>query len=134
MNDTFFYQLNIDVIFIINVILESRNILLANACKHLRYHLIHRDELRLCTEILGEILSFLFKQRKTFEEQGKINNCIHHDVDTLCVNILDVLIQTVLVIIDKDTKVIVSCIVNIRIYLFRVTTLFLCKDVINLNC
>lgn len=86
---------------------ESRNILLANACKHLRYHLIHRDELRLCTEILGEILSFLYKQRKLCEEQGKMNNCIHHDVDTLCINTLDVLIQTILVIIDKDTKVIV---------------------------
>lgn len=88
--------------------LESRNILLANACKHLRYHLIHRDELRLCTEILGEILSFLFKQRKQCEEQGKMNNCIHHDVDTLCISTLDVLIQTILVIIDKDTKVIVG--------------------------
>lgn len=87
---------------------ESRNILLENACKHLRYHLIHRDELRLCTEILGEILGFMFKQRKMCEEQGKINNCIHHDVDTLCINTLDVLIQTVFVIIDKDTKVIVS--------------------------
>lgn len=82
--------------------------LLANACKQLRYHLIHRDELRLCTEILGEILAFLCKQRKQCEEQGKINNCIHHDVDTLCVNTFDVLIQTVLIIIDKNTMVIVS--------------------------
>lgn len=87
---------------------ESRNILLANACKHLRSHLTRRDELKLCTEILGEILSFLYKQRKQCEEQGKMNNCIHHDVDTLCISTLDVLIQTILVIIDKDTKVIVS--------------------------
>lgn len=88
--------------------------MLANACKHLRYHLIHRDELRLCTEILGEILSFLFKQRMQCEEQGKMSNCIHHDVDTLCVSTLDVLIQTILIIIDKDTKVIVSAIKNIH--------------------
>ncbi|KAF2896229.1 hypothetical protein ILUMI_09945 [Ignelater luminosus] len=94
---------------------DSRNMLLANACKHLRYHLIHRDELRLCTEILGEILSFLCKQRKQCEEQGKINNCIHHDVDTLCVNTFDVLIQTVLIIIDKNTMVIgrlVACLIG----------------------
>lgn len=90
-----------------NCVLESRNILLANACKHLRSHLTRRDELKLCTEILGEILSFLYKQRQQCEEQGKMNNCIHHDVDTLCISTLDVLIQTILVIIDKDTKVIV---------------------------
>lgn len=86
---------------------ESRNILLANACKHLRYQLIRREELKLCTDILGEILSALFKQKKDVEGQGKINNCTHHDVETLCVNILDVLVQTVLSTIDKDTKILV---------------------------
>ncbi|XP_017786650.1 PREDICTED: dedicator of cytokinesis protein 3 isoform X2 [Nicrophorus vespilloides] len=95
---------------------ESRNILLANACKHLRNHLSRRDELRLCTEILGEILGFLFKQRIQCDEMGKINNCIHHDVDTLCVSTFDVLIQTVSIIIDKETKVIgslVACLVGL---------------------
>lgn len=95
---------------------ESRNILLANACKHLRYHLIRKEELKLCTEILGEILGFLFKQKKLSEEQGKINNCIHHDVDTLNLSILEVLIQTVLSIIDKDLKILgclVACLIGI---------------------
>lgn len=72
---------------------------------------MRRDELKLCTDIMGEILGFLFKQKKTNEEQGKINNCIHHDVDTLNLSILEVLIQTVLSIIDKDSKLLV-------IYLF----------------
>ncbi|XP_030749885.1 dedicator of cytokinesis protein 3 isoform X2 [Sitophilus oryzae] len=95
---------------------ESRNILLANACKHLRYHLMRREELKLCTEILGEILGFLFKQKKFSEEQGKVNNCIHHDVDTLNLSILEVLIQTVLGIIDKDLKILgclVACLIGI---------------------
>ncbi|KAJ8929040.1 hypothetical protein NQ314_018309 [Rhamnusium bicolor] len=95
---------------------ESRNILLATACKHLRYHLTRRDELKLCTEILGEILGFLFKQRKRSDDQGKINNCIHHDVDTLCISILEVLIQTILTIIDKDVKIfgcLVACLIGI---------------------
>ncbi|KAJ8941123.1 hypothetical protein NQ318_007705 [Aromia moschata] len=95
---------------------QSRNILLATACKHLRYHLTRRDELKLCTDILGEILGFLFKQRKLTDEQGKINNCIHHDVDTLCVSILEVLIQTILTVIDKDIKVfgcLVACLIGI---------------------
>ncbi|KAK9889845.1 hypothetical protein WA026_007208 [Henosepilachna vigintioctopunctata] len=95
---------------------ESRSLLLSCACKHLRFHLIHRDELTLCTEVLSEILGFLFKQRKICDEQGKINNCIHHDVDTLCVNILEVLLQTVLLLLDKDTRIIgclVACMLGI---------------------
>lgn len=97
--------------------LESRNILLVTACKHLRYHLIRRDEMKLCTDILGELLAFLFKQKKLSEEQGKINNCIHHDVDTLCVSILEVLIQTILTIIDKDVKIFVRNITLIYFFL-----------------
>uniref|UniRef100_A0A6P7GBE9 Dedicator of cytokinesis protein 3 n=1 Tax=Diabrotica virgifera virgifera TaxID=50390 RepID=A0A6P7GBE9_DIAVI len=96
--------------------LESRNILLATTCKHLRYHLIRREELKLCTDILGEILGYLFKQRKSGDEHGKVNNCIHHDVDTLCVAILEVLIQTILTSIDKDVKVfgcLVACLIGI---------------------
>lgn len=87
---------------------ESRNILLANACKHLRIQLHRREELKLCTEILGEILSILFKQKKQLEGQGKINNCVHHDLEILCTSILDMLVQAVLSIIDRDTKVLVS--------------------------
>ncbi|XP_044271519.1 dedicator of cytokinesis protein 3 isoform X2 [Tribolium madens] len=98
---------------------ESRNILLANACKHLRVQLHRREELKLCTDILGEILAFLFKQRRQFEGQ-KINNCIHHDVETLCINILDILVQAVLTTIDfkdvKDGKILgclVACLIGI---------------------
>ncbi|KAJ8981636.1 hypothetical protein NQ317_000864 [Molorchus minor] len=95
---------------------ESRNILLTTTSKHLRYHLNRREELKLCTDILGEILGFLFKQRKLTNEQGKINNCIHHDVDTLCVSTLEVLIQTILTVIDKDIKIfgcLVACLIGI---------------------
>nr|CAD7460974.1 unnamed protein product [Timema tahoe] len=83
---------------------QSRNMLLSICCKHLRVHLAHRDELRLCTEILGEILTFLFKQRQS-QEQGKVNNCLHHDVEILCLTTLDMLIQTVLIIIDRSAAV-----------------------------
>ncbi|XP_050303860.1 dedicator of cytokinesis protein 3 isoform X2 [Anthonomus grandis grandis] len=95
---------------------ESRGILLSNACRHLRYHLYRKEELKLCTEIMGEILGFLFKQKKINEEQGKVNNCIHHDVDVLNLSILEVLIQTVLSIIDKDLKILgclVACLIGI---------------------
>ncbi|CAG2063574.1 unnamed protein product, partial [Timema podura] len=94
---------------------ESRNMLLSICCKHLRVHLAHRDELRLCTEILGEILTFLFKQRQS-QEQGKVNNCLHHDVEILCLTTLDMLIQTVLIIIDRSAAVLgclVACLVGL---------------------
>lgn len=69
---------------------------------------------------MGEILGFLFKQKKMSEEQGKINNCIHHDVDTLNLSILEVLIQTVLSIIDKDLKILVTILFeNIFVVVFN---------------
>ncbi|XP_049823045.1 dedicator of cytokinesis protein 3 isoform X2 [Aethina tumida] len=95
---------------------ESRIILLETSCKHLHYHLMRRDELKLCTEILGDILSFLFKERKGSGEIGKINNCIHHDVDTVCRTILEILVQTILTVIDKEVKVmgcLVACLIGI---------------------
>lgn len=53
---------------------ECRSLLLANTCRHLRYHLGHRDELRLCMDILTEILSFLYhKSRLQQDPQGKVN-------------------------------------------------------------
>ncbi|KAJ1522281.1 hypothetical protein ONE63_002583 [Megalurothrips usitatus] len=96
---------------------ESRSQLLGMCCKQLRMHLAHRDELRLCTEILGEILGYLFKQRQTqLQDQGKVNNCLHHDVEILCVHTLDMLIQTVLIIIDRPTSVLgnlVACLIGL---------------------
>ncbi|XP_066992689.2 dedicator of cytokinesis protein 3 [Anabrus simplex] len=94
---------------------ESRNLLLQASCKHLRLHLAHRDELRLCTEILGEILSFLFKEKRA-QEQGKVNNCLHHDVEIVCLSTLDMLIQTVLIIIDRSAAVLgslVACLIGL---------------------
>ncbi|XP_046396689.1 dedicator of cytokinesis protein 3 [Ischnura elegans] len=96
---------------------ESRSLLLSTICKHLRLHLAHRSELRLCTDILGEILIFLHRQRQDQEkEQGKVNNCLHHDVEIVCLATLDMLIQTVLIIIDRSASVVsslVACLVGL---------------------
>ncbi|XP_016844337.1 dedicator of cytokinesis protein 3 isoform X2 [Nasonia vitripennis] len=85
---------------------ESRNMLLATICRNLRIHLARREELRTCTEILGEILSFMYKRGR----DGKVNNCVHHDVETLSLSILDVLIQTILIIINAGGSVL-NCLV-----------------------
>ncbi|XP_046744108.1 dedicator of cytokinesis protein 3 isoform X1 [Diprion similis] len=78
---------------------ESRNLLLTTICRHLRVHLARREELRACTDILGELLSFLYKRA---HDTNKVNNCIHHDVETLCLSTLDILIQTILIVIDSS--------------------------------
>ncbi|XP_039296231.1 LOW QUALITY PROTEIN: dedicator of cytokinesis protein 3 [Nilaparvata lugens] len=91
---------------------ESRSLLLLTCCKHLRMHLSRRDELRLCTEILGEVISFIFKQQQA---SGKINNCLHHDLEIICLNTLDMLIQTVLILIDRSAAVLgslVACLIG----------------------
>lgn len=92
---------------------ESRNLLLVTMCRHLRIHLIRREELRSCTEIFGEILSFLHKRGR---DTNKVNNCIQHDVETLCLSILDVLIQTILIVINTSGPVLgclVACLIGL---------------------
>ena len=92
---------------------ESRNLLLVTMCRHLKVHLVRREELRSCTEILGEILSFLHKRGR---DTNKVNNCIQHDVETLCLSILDVLIQTILIVINTSGPVLgclVACLIGL---------------------
>lgn len=92
---------------------ESRNLLLVTMCRHLRVHLVRREELRSCTDILGEILSFLHKRGR---DTNKVNNCIHHDVETLCLSILDVLIQTILIVVNTSGPVLgclVACLIGL---------------------
>ncbi|XP_034947378.1 dedicator of cytokinesis protein 3 [Chelonus insularis] len=92
---------------------ESRNLLLTTICRHIRIHLARREELRSCTDILGEILKFLYKRGC---DTNKVNNCIHHDIETLCLSILDVLIQTILIIIDANGPVLgclVACLLGL---------------------
>lgn len=92
---------------------ESRNMLLVTMCKHLRLHLARREELRSCTDILGEILSFLHKRGR---DANKVNNCIHHDVETLCLSVLDVLIQTIQIVVKTSGPVLgclVACLIGL---------------------
>lgn len=92
---------------------ESRNLLLMTICRHLRIHLARREELRSCTDILGEILSFLYKRGC---DTNKVNNCIHHDIEIICISILDVLVQTILIIVNTSGPVLgclVACLIGL---------------------
>lgn len=80
---------------------ESRNILLVTICAHLRLHLSRREELKSVTTILGDILMFLYKRKNTM----KVDNCIQRDVETICLSVFDVLIQTIMLVIETPSPV-----------------------------
>lgn len=85
---------------------ELRSILLGIACKHLRVHLSRRDELKLCAEILGEILIHLHDLKE--KQKDELSNILQHDLDTLCCNILDILLQTIMIVMEGSTAVLSS--------------------------
>lgn len=89
----------------------SRSIILAVACKHIRIHLSRRDELRLCADILTEILNFLYKL--SIENKEKPSNYLAHDLNALCRHILDILMQTILIIIEATPPVLSSLVATL---------------------
>lgn len=100
----------------------SRSVILAVACKHIRIHLSRRDELKLCADILTEVLNFTYNLRNENEDNisnitggGSIGggsakpiNYLAHDLNSLCRNILDILMQTILIIIEASPPVLSS--------------------------
>ncbi|CAH2107089.1 unnamed protein product [Euphydryas editha] len=82
---------------------EARNIVLTTACHHLRVHLARRDELSQCAEMLGELVTLLWK--KEDPDQPVDEDELDPDVDVLCLNTLDVLVETVLHLIGGNTPV-----------------------------
>lgn len=100
---------------------ECRSVLLANSCRHLRYHLQHRDELRLCMDILTEILSFLYHKSRNPETIGRTFTSLQHEIDIVCLSSLDMLIQTVLLIMDRSAPIL-SCLVANLVGLLQLLT------------
>ncbi|XP_068154340.1 dedicator of cytokinesis protein 3 isoform X1 [Drosophila tropicalis] len=93
---------------------DSRTVVLSVACKHLRMHLSRRDELRLCAEILSEILSQLYDLQR--EQRDKVTNTLQHDLDSLCKNILGILIRTISIIMEGSNAVLpqlVACLLGL---------------------
>lgn len=69
-------------------------------------HLARRDELSQCAEMLGELVSLLWK--KEDPDQPVDEDELDPDVDVLCLNTLDVLVETVLHLIGGNSPVLVS--------------------------
>ena len=79
----------------------SRRLILPEICKHLRHHLGLREELKLCTDLLGDILSFLYSRFL------HAPNSVHDDIEILAVATLDKLVQSVLVL-ERRSAIVVS--------------------------
>ncbi|XP_037943777.1 dedicator of cytokinesis protein 3-like [Teleopsis dalmanni] len=93
---------------------DSRTVILSVACKHLRMHLSRRDELRLCAEILSEILTHFYDLQK--EQKEKVTNTLQHDLDSLCKNILGILIKTIIIMMEGANTVLpqlVACLLGL---------------------
>ncbi|KAI8429141.1 hypothetical protein MSG28_007688 [Choristoneura fumiferana] len=90
---------------------EARNIVLTTACHHLRVHLARRDELSQCAEMLGELVSLLW--RKEDPDEPVDEDELDPDVDVLCLNTLDVLVETVLHLIGGNSPVLGSMVAGL---------------------
>ncbi|XP_052865732.1 dedicator of cytokinesis protein 3 isoform X1 [Anopheles cruzii] len=96
---------------------ELRSVILGIACKHLRIHLARRDELRLCTEILAEVLIKLYEARAKAGE--KPSNAIHHDLDTLFGAIFPILLQTINVLSNGGNESLVCSLFAVKLGLLQ---------------
>lgn len=83
---------------------DTRSVILVIACKHLSYHLAKRDELKLCAEILGEILIYLNHLKQQNDDS------INLDMFELCRTLLGVLTETVMIILTASPNVLSSLI------------------------
>lgn len=88
-----------------------RSIILSVACKHIRIQLSRREELRLCAEVLSDISDTLYKWSK--ENPENPSNYLAHDLNALCRHILDVLMQTILIIIEASPSEVLSSLVAV---------------------
>uniref|UniRef100_A0AAG5CQS3 Dedicator of cytokinesis n=1 Tax=Anopheles atroparvus TaxID=41427 RepID=A0AAG5CQS3_ANOAO len=96
---------------------DLRSVILNIACKHLRMHLARRDELRLCSEILAEVLIKLYEAKAKTGE--KPSNAIHHDLDTLFSNIFPILLQTITVLSNGGNENLVCSLFAVKLGLLQ---------------
>ena len=70
---------------------ESRHLLLPTCCDHVKLHLLAKEELKLCSDILGEIITFLHSTKLCNEA-----NNIERDVYVLVEVLMQPLMQTLM--------------------------------------
>ncbi|XP_055375365.1 dedicator of cytokinesis protein 3 [Condylostylus longicornis] len=89
----------------------SRSDILAVACEHLKIHLEKLDELQICSKILAQILSHLHQVQGL--QKDKMTNTLHHDLDLLCQNLLNILMHAVFEFVGGNNTVLPSLVSNL---------------------
>ena len=91
---------------------ESRALLLPTCCEHLKMHLLGREELRLCSDILGDIIEFLSGKSDPKADQDSV----HRDINVLVEIIMQPLAHT-LINMEKDilSTIVVCCVYTLCI-------------------
>ena len=90
---------------------ESRSLILPTCCEHVKYHLVSKQELRLCCDILGDIITFLsLRKNDDRDPKRRFSGSIIHDINVLVEIIMRPLIET---LITLDKGIISSIMVNI---------------------
>ena len=80
---------------------ELRSIILVISCKHLHDHIERREELKLCADIIEEIL---IKLHNTKDK--------HKHLETLCNSVLQILTQTIPIIME-GTVIVISSLISV---------------------
>ncbi|XP_066947355.1 dedicator of cytokinesis protein 3 isoform X4 [Macrobrachium rosenbergii] len=74
---------------------DGRAVLLETICTHLRQHLEGRQELRLCGDVLSDLVIVIHKHVKS-HYSGRLPPSLHQDVETVMLTLFDVVVQLIL--------------------------------------
>ncbi|KAG1701194.1 Dedicator of cytokinesis protein 3 [Nymphon striatum] len=92
---------------------ESRLPLLEMCTRHLKLHLTEQHEIKLCGEVLGDILTLLHQQQSSCVGVNSVS--IQHDIEVVALSLLDPLID-LLTVVDRSCKAdaqLVSCLIGL---------------------
>lgn len=73
---------------------DSRSLMLPTCCEHIRMHLLAKEEMKLCSDLLGDIITFL-REKKSNADDDHDPNAIQKDVDVVVESLLVTLIETI---------------------------------------
>ncbi|XP_042868283.1 dedicator of cytokinesis protein 3-like isoform X2 [Penaeus japonicus] len=74
---------------------EGRGLLLVTICTHLRQHLDGRLELRMCGDVLSDMIILIHKYSRKYP-QSMVPPALQQDIETMMLTLFDVLVQVIL--------------------------------------
>lgn len=93
------------VMKLVSIVAESRLLMLEMCTRHLKLHFMQKTEVRICGEILGDVLTLLHHQQTMCPATSFTP--LHNDIKVVAFSLLDPLIE-LLSRIDRYSKANVS--------------------------